>query len=386
LTLLVLFIFQIVMFHIYKISGLLSGVLLALVFGSLSLDIIGTAIPEEVVIATTFALLFYAGLNIPTGEFFKKYIVQYKTLSVVPTLITLLGTFLISLALDFDTHIAMILVLVFGLISTSVTSVAVEYLRAGELQKNQIYKLFFSASLPNNVLIIGLFVTLLAIFDTGDSSFIGVGLALAKVILFVVISIAVSRYLYPRVIHSLKINSSDLSLGLLFINAVIHSLIAYSLGLHFLIGALTSSLFIPEKFLKATTLEPILKRVGTVNSYIFIPILGLMIGTEIDSAILFDYDLFIPFTILTVSIIAIQFVSSLFTATFNGLSPRERKFIAFGSFAKTEIALLMLYISLSYGLIDFDIFTSSIILLGMLNLFAWHNLKILNYGGKEEYE
>jgi Kef-type K+ transport system membrane component KefB len=374
------------MFHIYKISGLLSGVLFALIFGSLSLDVIGVDIPVEVVTATTFALFFYAGLNIPTGEFFRKYIVQYRTLSVVPTLITLLGTFIVSLLLNFDTHIAMLLVLVFGLISTSLTSVAVEYLRAGELQKNGIYKLFFSATLPNNILIIGLFVTLLAVFDTGDDSLIGISLALGKVILFAVISIAVSRYIYPRVVHSLKVANSDINLVLLLINAVIQATIAHYLGLHYLIGALTASLFIPEKFLKASTLEPVLNRVGTINSYVFVPVLGLMIGTEIDSAILFDYDLFIPFTVLTVSIVAIQFFSSLITATFNGLSPRERKFIAFGSFAKTEIALLLLYISLTYGLIDFDIFTSSIILLGILNLFAWHNLKILNYGGKEEYE
>lgn len=372
----ILVIVQIALYHFYRISGLLSGVLFASIFGGLSLNFIdNSSFPTELLNGVIFMIVFYLSLMKPNGEFFKKHILKYRNL-IVPTLITMVISLSTAIYIGFDTHIALILVFAISIISLSTNSISIDFLKSNELEKSELSKIFFAKALPNNGLILVLFVSLLAIFDGGSTEILDIFLAILKVSLFVVISLGVSRYIYPRI--SQKIKSPNLIIVLLFGNALIQSLIAYSMGLHFIIGLFLSNLFIPEIFLKLKNLEPIREKVGNFNNYISIPLLGLAVGLNLDTAILFDYELFIPFAILTTVILVTQFISSAIFVRFLGLKSGERDFISFGSFAKAELNIIILLISMNFGLIDSDIFTSSIILISFLNLFAWDSLKSIN--------
>jgi len=377
LTLSILFIAQITLFYFYRISSLITGIIFALMFGEFSLKLVSLdAMPIALIDITIFMILFYLSLMKLNGEFFKKYIWKYKASLILPTILTMVAVFITALAIELDTHIAFIMILVLGVISLSTNSITVDFLKSYNLEKSEIYKLFFAKALPNNVLIVTLFVTLLAIFDTGSTSILDISMVFGTVIGFIILSIAISRYVYPRVAQKFK--NSNIILALLLFNALLQSCIADFMGLNFIIGVFLSTLFIPEKFLKITVIEPIRTKVGNINNYIFVPIFGLAIGLNIDISIIFDYDLFIPFAILTITILIAQTIFGVIFFRYIGLAKKERTISLFGSFSKTELSLIILLMSVSYGLIDGDIFTSSIILISVLNILTWYSLKSIN--------
>jgi Kef-type K+ transport system membrane component KefB len=354
-------------------SGLLTGVIFGVVFGPEALNVLHQN-PDFDLITTVsiFMLLFYFGLTKPSGEFFRKFVMSHKMISF-PTVLSIPIIFaLVSYYEYFDTAIALILVIAFGSMSVSVNSVTMRYMKNHELFKEDVFRIFLAKAIPNNTIVVFIFVSLLALFDLGDVSTIGVSTAVGSVALFTVISFVISRYLYPRVATYLKNNY--LIISLLLLNAMLQSTIAVYMDLHFIIGVFLSNLFIPELFLKAKNLDPIRKKTGVLNGYLFVPIFGLAVGLNIDVGILFDYDLFLPFLFLASTIIVVQYILSIWTLKFEGVSLRDTTIITFGTFAKTELAIIVLLFSVNYGAIDGEIFTSSIILLGFLNLLAWYTL------------
>lgn len=372
-----LFIVQIALFHFYKISSLITGIIFALIFGEFSLKLINIdAISPIFIDIIIFMIIFYLGLTKPNGEFFKKYIWQYKNSLITPTILTMIALFGSAIFMDFDMHIAIILVLVLGVISLSTNSIAIEFFKSHNLEKSEVFKIFFAKALPNNLIIITLFVTLLAIFESGSTNILDIFIVVGTILGFIIFSLAISRYVYPR--FAQKYKNQNIILIILLINAVFQSCVANFIGLNFIIGVFLSTLFIPELFLKMKIVEPIKNRVANINNYIFVPVFGLIIGLNLDLTIFSDYELFIPFVILTITILLAQFISSSIAMKFVGLSKKDRDITLFGSFAKTELSLIILLISISYGLIDGDIFTSSIILISALNIIAWYKLKSIN--------
>ncbi|EJF06490.1 Kef-type K+ transport system, membrane component [Thiovulum sp. ES] len=367
---------QILMFHFYRISGLLTGVLFGVIFGPMSLKLLGCQsinYMDSLMTISIFMLVFYLSLTKPGGEFVKRYVMQYKFIAL-PTILTMLVVYLVNVLYfeNFAPEIGIILVLAFGIVSVSVNSIAMRYLKEQGQLKENVCKLFLAKALPNNFFIIAVFVTLISFYGYGDHSFIGFSIATGKTVLFLFIALAISRYVYPRIARFVK---GDISILLLLLaNALTLSGIAYLMEIHYIIAIFSSTLLIPEVHLKFATVEPIRKKVGILNGYLFVPIFGLAVGLNIDLGILFDYSLFIPFVILTITIWVAQYLFSLLTLRFDGIEKNDTKFITYGSFAKTELALIILLFSVSYGIIDPEIFTASVIVLAMSNLFAWHEL------------
>ncbi len=371
---------QVALFHFYKISGILSGIILSLMFGELSLNIISTSsLPPYLLESTIFMALFYLGLTKPNGEFFKKYLWQNRKM-VIPTLAVMLIIFVVAIIMNFDLHIAIILVFAFSVVSLSTNSVSLQFMREHNLEKSEIWKIFFAKVISNNFLIVVMFVTLLAIFDGGSDSIFGIATAILKTLIFLIISVAISRYIYPRIAQNIKL--LPVIGALLLINASVQAVIAYFIGIHFMIAVFVSTLFIPELYLKVNIIEPIRNSFGKFNNYFTSPILGIIIGLGIHTNILFDRELFLPFLTIILAILIVQYLSNKAIMRFSGLKETEKRILSIGSFAKTDLSVSILVISLYYGLIDNDIFTSSIILLAMLNLLAWHWLKYVEIKSK----
>jgi len=377
-TLGAIYLVQITLFRFYRISSLITGIIFALMFGEFSLKLVNfEAIPTEILNIVIFATLFYLSLMKPNGEFFKKYIWEYKTYLMIPAILTLVAVFTSSMFVDFDLNIAIILILVLGVISLSTNSLAVDFFKSHNLEKEKVSKLFFAKAMIHNISIVLFFTTLLAIFDTGSISVLDISAVFGQVLGFLVFAIAFSRYAYPFITTKLKLRNNYLILLALLGNALFLSCIANFIGLNFIIGVFLSSILIPEKFLKITIIEPIRKTVGTINNYIFIPIFGLIIGLNLDVSILFDYDLFIPFVVLAFTTLSAQAIFSSISFRMMSLKKIDRLILLFGSFVKAELSFIILLMSLNYGIIDGDIFTSSIILIAMLNLFVWYSLNSL---------
>jgi Kef-type K+ transport system membrane component KefB len=387
ITFFVIVILQSLLFSRFRISGLLSGAIFGIIFGELSLNLISYTSEMDILMEIAiFFVIFGLSLVIPSGEFFKKYVWTHKSLAVIPTLLTAFVVFIVSMSLDFALHISMILVLIFVTVSTSLNSVATNYFRVQNLEKSHISKLFFVGAVPNNLFSLSIFMILLSIFDSGDVSLTGIILPILELVLFIFIAIVLSRYFYPlaffkpldildRKLHRKKDNrfthNTNLVILLLLINALILGFIGTLFGFHAFFGAYLSTIFIPEKFLIAPLKEKVSSRINYINGLIFMPILGLILSQNIDAGILFDYELFIPFVVLTVSIIGVQFLSNLILSRINTLTVFESLVVSVGSIAKAELALIMLFIFVSYGLIDPEIFTSSVILIVILNLISW---------------
>ncbi len=376
-TLSVLFIIQITLFHFYRVSALVTGAIFAMIFGELSLGIINyEAISNYLVDGVIFMILFYLGLTKPNGEFFKKYIWQYKKSLLAPTLITVASLFSIGLFLEFSIDVALLIVLALSVLSLSTNSIVLNHLKELELQKSEISKIFFAKALPNNMIVIVMFITLLACFSNQCETFSDSVTPFVQVLGFIAISFAISRYVYPRVSQQFK--NINIHLVLLLINAGFQSYIATLLGLHFAIGVFLSTILIPELFLKMKTLEPIRDRVATLNNYTAVPLFGLIIGLNIDIGVIFNYELWIPFGILSITLFLIQYLSSFLSLIMLPLNSQEREIVIFGSFAKSELAMVTLLIALSYGVIGGDIFTLAIITMSIFNVIAWHKLKSAN--------
>jgi len=371
LTLGFIFILQITIFKFYKVSTLITGVIFALIFGELSLKLIdSSAVPQYFIDSSIFMLLFYLGLTKPSGEFFKKYILKYKQLSLVSTVLTISLLSITALLIGFDTHIAVIVALSLGAISISTNSLIVDYLQK---QKGEMYKLLFANGIPNSGIVIVIFTFLLSLFNSEEMSFINILIAVGKVSIFILLAFAISRYIYPRI--SQKFKNANIHLALLLANSLLQSYIATLFGLHFAIGAFFSTLFIPELFLKMKIIEPIREKVDIFNNYITLSIFGLVVGLNIDTGILFDYTLFTPFAILTIAVLVIQYLATYFSLLPAPLQKLEKKIVSIGTLAKGELSLIMLFLALNYELINRDIFTSSIILIAILNLIVWHKFK-----------
>jgi Kef-type K+ transport system membrane component KefB len=371
-----IFAVQILLFHFYRISGLLTGAVFGLIFGPLSLKILdcqSILYMDGLMTISIFMLIFYLSLTKPGGEFFKKYVIQYKFIAL-PTILTMTLVYLVNVFYfeNFDPQIGIILVLAFGIVSVSVNSIAMRFLKEEGLLKENVCKLFLAKALPNNFFIIAFFVTILSFYDLGDYSFIGILLAILKTVAFLFLALAISRYLYPRISRFVK--GEFQTLLLLLGNALLLTGIAFLMELHYMIAIFTSTLFIPEVHLKINLLEPIRKKVGIINGYIFIPIFGMALGLNMDLNFLTDYSLLLPFAILTITIWLGQYIFSILTLRLDGIERQDSNFITYGSFAKTELAIIILLFSVSYGIIDPDIFTLSILVLALSNIFAWHKL------------
>jgi Kef-type K+ transport system membrane component KefB len=115
-----------------------------------------------------------------------------------------------------------------------------------------------------------------------------------------------------------------------------------------------------------------------LNNYTAVPLFGLIIGLNIDIGVIFNYELWIPFGILSITLFLIQYLSSFLSLIMLPLNSQEREIVIFGSFAKSELAMVTLLIALSYGVIGGDIFTLAIITMSIFNVIAWHKLKSAN--------
>ncbi len=379
-TFFAIWLLQVVIFYFYRVSGILTGVLFGLIFGSLSLDLLNMeTIPPYILDAVIFMAIFYLGLTKPSGEFFKKYIFQYKNL-ILPTIATMLIVFGVAIAINFDLHIAIILVFALSVVSLSTNSVSLQFLRENNFVNSNLWRIFFAKVISNNFIIVTVFVTLLAIFDGGTNSIFGVSLAVVKTISFLIVSLAISRYIVPRIIQ--KLTNIYFVSAILLLNGLLQVTIAHFIGLHFMIAVFVSTLFIPEMFLKQALLEPIRENFGKFNNFLVTPLFGLFIGSSISTNILFDRELFFPFLAITFAILLTQYVSNKFIIRFTNLKDFEKSILLIGSFAKTDLSLSILIISLHFGLIDGDIFTSSIILLALLNLLPCYLLKNISINSK----
>jgi hypothetical protein len=142
-----------------------------------------------------------------------------------------------------------------------------------------------------------------------------------------------------------------------------------------MIGVFLSTIFIPELFLKLKTLEPIRDRVGSFNNYTAVPIFGLIIGLNIEVGSLFDGEIIFPFIALAIVLITMQYLSTSISLIFTPVSKGERDIITFGSFAKSELSLIIALLSIFYGAIDVGVFTASVVIIAILNALTWHKLK-----------
>ncbi|HIO70379.1 MAG TPA: hypothetical protein EYG60_00440 [Campylobacterales bacterium] len=352
------------LFYLFEIPTILSSVIFGLMFGTLSLKLIDiSSIPNFLIEFSLFGIFFYLGLIRPGGEFFKKYILQYRSPIFLSTSLTIMVSLGVGLYLDISTYLTIVTIFVFGTTALSTNSVALSYIRDGD-----IYKIFIAKSMINNIVILTLFLLFLMLLFTPQVGTVVTLKMLGKILGFVAISLVISRYIYPRIFH--KVQNPNIHLIGLLLNSILQSYIADTIGVYFIFGAMLSSIFIPEIFLKSRILEPLKSRVAKFNSYTLYPIFGLVISLNIE--IVAPIQVFEQFATILFATIAIGYLFTYISLIFTPLNPEERKLATLGTLAKDDISLVLIYLSFKYGVINQDIYTLSLFSIALLSLSVWY--------------
>jgi hypothetical protein len=350
-------IFPMMLRYCFRISAVLTGFVLAVLFGNQLLDILSVNDFQQILIDIAFyvAVLYFALVK-PNGDFLRKYLWEYRNIAIFSNLLFIVAS-LIYIYFYEDFIEGFIILLAFGVVAVSSNSIAFNFLHLRNI-KDEYHKAFFASAIFINVLLFLLFFTLLDNFSVLNFA------------IFLIISLILSRYIYPRI--SMLFKKPILVLIVIFLNSFLQIYIASFFDIHFLVATLLSAIFIPERYLKIRILGDIQRRLAITNNYFSSTILGVLAGLNIDFSVFINYDQIFDFADLVSTILGINFLAGFIFLYFSNIPKEDRSNFLDLFSSKVELSIIILLLALNFNFINQATFSLSIATLAILNLYSWY--------------
>jgi Kef-type K+ transport system membrane component KefB len=211
-------------------------------------------------------------------------------------------------------------------------------------------KTIVAAAIIDDVLSLSLLALLTGILGAGRfSGFTGMIMLLGSIVLFFAITIAVGRFIVPRmgrVVRSLK--TAEFEFTSLLLAALAFAVLAELLNLHFVLGAFVAGLLFERRIAGGEVYDEVKKRVSAITLGFLAPIFFASIGIHLDLSAVTS----IPGFLLL--LIAVAYVTKLIgaglPAYYMGLSKRDSLAVGVGMSARGVVELIIANIALRAGL------------------------------------
>lgn len=338
------------------IGELLSGILL----GSLirlspeTFPIMRHIVDDEVFRAITdlgmFFLMLLAGLEMSPKELAKS--AQGATaVAVAGMLVPFAAGFGLGwwLLPSSEYHLAQSIFLGTALSITAVPVAVKVLMDLGELD-SKLGKMIVSAAIADDVLSLLLLAVLTGVLRAGEIPDTTHLLQLAgQTVLFFVITIAIGRFLLPRIAKWLHLGQvEELEFTALLVVALGFSVLAEELGLHFILGAFVAGLFFTRRTLEPGVFDAVKGKVSGTTTGFLAPVFFASIGLHLDPSAFTAIPGFL--TLLTVLAILCKLLGAGVAARLLGLSTLEASAVGVGMSARGAVELVIADIALQAGL------------------------------------
>lgn len=214
-----------------------------------------------------FFVMFHSGMEMDPKELLEH---------IWPSLGVALGGFVIPYALGFLTAKAfgatLFQALVIGM-GVSVTAIAVQMviLYSMKINRSELGHVIIGAAIADDILALVAFSTILGLAETGNISFLAIGLILLKVTAFFALTILMGEFVVPRFTKHLTDKG-----GKAFTFAVVVALLmgycAELAGLHLVVGAFLAGQFVRREILDSRVYEVINDRFFGISYGFLVPI------------------------------------------------------------------------------------------------------------------
>jgi len=356
-----------IVFNLLKLPTAYGHIVAGFILGPsiLGLLTMNNAIESFAMIGMFFIILF-SGFQTPPGSFAKSVNKSWLS-AILTTFVPLIAIFFIANYFIKDIFTSALLATILGISSLNNMYA---YLKSGNIHKTPISNLSMGIGAINNIFMIFIFSVTLAITQLETLNPINISIIAGKAFGMVILFIALSRYLFPRLIYGLKIKSSANIVGVILTFGLSYGLIAEQLGINFLMGALFVGLFIREEFLNGELAVATNEQIFSLSSTTFGVFAYIFIGLQINISEVLDS--WILSSIILGSILVIKLIFTFVPAYFTGLSKLESMMVTFNQMLGGEMVVVFATIALLANAITHTLFTDIIIItliLGILSSF-----------------
>jgi Kef-type K+ transport system membrane component KefB len=295
-------------------------------------------------------LMFIAGLELHLNELTRNIKVSALAgiMGVVMPLALGAAT---GLLFDYTWDSALFLGLMLG--ATSVSISAQTLMELGVLRTRVGLGLLGSAVF-DDVLIILLLSIALAVFG-GGTTFTGIMIILARMLLFLVLSVGFGLYGLPRLVRltaRLPVSQGVLSLALVV-------LLFYGVAAELIGGmaAITGSFLAGLMFARCEEKERVERGISALSYGLFVPIFFVSIGLAVNLRELQAEALWFTIFLILVAVVS-KFIGSGLGARWGGLDWREAWQLGAGMVSRGEVGLIVANVGIGAGLVNNDEFSA----------------------------
>lgn len=239
-------------------------------------------------------------------------------------------------------------------VALAVTAVPVAVkvlLDLGQLQ-SRVGQVVIAAAVIDDVLSLVLLAILTAVISSDQTlSLQLLGMVALKLILFFGVAVLLGRYLLPRASLVLKrLESEHSELSLLIIFGLALSVLAETLGMHFLIGAFTAGVLFTRNVAGQEVHERLAGQTEAITLGFLAPVFFASIGIHLDLQAVLNAPLFL--LVLLLAATAGKLLGSGIAARLAGMSGRESFAVGAAMNARGAVEIIIADLALRAGLFD----------------------------------
>ncbi len=310
-----------------------------------------------------FFLMFHAGVETQPVEFFQA-LKRSLGVAIVGAIVPFSISFGIALLFGLDLIGATFV----GLTMTATAVViTLKSLKDLNLANTRVARVIIASCVIDDLLTLVFFGLVVGVLSGGEFEPSTILVTLGKVLVFIIVSIILGRFIYPRLTLPFR-SEGGKGFTFVLVMAIALGLFAEAIGLHIILGAYLAGLFFEEKVAHPNLVRIVKDRAYGIAYSFLGPIFFISLGFSITFDISASSIGFI--VVLTLSVIIGQIVSAGGMALRMGLPSREALTVGVGMCGRAEIAFILAALALSQGAIDQSAFSALIFTAFLLNLFT----------------
>jgi Kef-type K+ transport system membrane component KefB len=310
-----------------------------------------------------FFLMFHAGVETQPVEFFDAL---KRSLGVA--LVGALVPFGVSFGVAVYFGLDLVGATFVGLVMTATAVVVtLKSLKDLGLANTRVARIIVASCVIDDLLTLVVFGLIIGLLSGGSFEPLNIVISLGKVVFFLLVAVALGRYVYPRMSLPFRTEGGK-GFTFVLVMAIALGLFAEAIGLHMILGAYLAGLFFEEEVAHVNLVHVVKDRAYAIAYSFLGPIFFISLGFSVTFEISLAGVAFIA--VLTLAVIAGQVLSAGSMALRMGLPAREALTVGVGMCGRAEIAFILAALALSQGALDQSIFSALLFVAFMLNLFT----------------
>jgi len=353
-----------------KLSAIVGQMVAGLIVGPSLFNIVSTSDEFEILVELSiFFLIFMAGLKLKPEEI-KKSSKKAIGLSILAFAIPFVASYYVMTLLDFEFLVSLFVALTLAITAVPVSAaVLMEF----KVLQTKLGSTIMTAGIIDDIISLVVLGIVLQMVSTGTEqvNYLNLVIFSSKIIAFIggifVLDFVLKRtasWLKKRAVKLFeKLHTQEAGYGVLLISTIGLSLLAESIGLHYVVGTFFAGLIIYKKIIGKDNYEQINKVFSPITFGFFAPIFFAYIGTQLLVSQVMESSLL--FLILLAVAIVGKIGGGYIGGRISGFSNRQSSVIGYIMNGRGMVELVIATIGLEAGLLDMRLF-SIIVAIGFI--------------------